>query len=74
LLIVAGILGEALANCGNGIREEKEACDDGNLVDGDGCSSDCLTVDANFDCLSKSDDPYLPSYAIDSICLPKEKS
>ncbi|RMG93971.1 MAG: hypothetical protein D6705_17385 [Deltaproteobacteria bacterium] len=27
--------------CGNGILEEGEACDDGNLVDADGCEADC---------------------------------
>lgn len=27
--------------CGNSTVEWKEACDDGNLVDGDGCDSDC---------------------------------
>ena len=27
------------AACGNGITEASEACDDGNLLDGDGCSS-----------------------------------
>ncbi len=27
--------------CGNGIREVGELCDDGNLVEGDGCSNDC---------------------------------
>jgi cysteine-rich repeat protein len=27
--------------CGDGIRDEGEECDDGNTVDGDGCSSDC---------------------------------
>ena len=27
--------------CGNGIIESGEQCDDGNLVDGDGCSSTC---------------------------------
>jgi cysteine-rich repeat protein len=27
--------------CGNGIREPDELCDDGNLVEGDGCSNDC---------------------------------
>jgi len=25
--------------CGNGIIEEYETCDDGNMVGGDGCSS-----------------------------------
>jgi cysteine-rich repeat protein len=28
--------------CGDGRLDEDEACDDGNLVDGDGCSSRCL--------------------------------
>jgi cysteine-rich repeat protein len=27
--------------CGNGLAEPPELCDDGNLVDGDGCSSTC---------------------------------
>jgi len=31
----------APAICGNGIVEEGESCDDGNLIDGDGCSSVC---------------------------------
>ena len=30
--------------CGNGIVEEGEACDDGNNEDGDYCSADCKTV------------------------------
>jgi hypothetical protein len=31
--------------CGNGVAEGIEQCDDGNLIDGDGCSSTC-TVEA----------------------------
>jgi cysteine-rich repeat protein len=27
--------------CGNGIVSEDEVCDDGNIIDRDGCSSDC---------------------------------
>ncbi|HXS15959.1 MAG TPA: DUF4215 domain-containing protein, partial [Polyangiaceae bacterium] len=27
--------------CGNGARDEGEACDDGNVKDGDGCSENC---------------------------------
>lgn len=29
------------AQCGNGVAELPEACDDGNTVDGDGCSATC---------------------------------
>jgi spore coat protein A len=31
--------------CGNGELEPTEECDDGNTVDGDGCSADCLIED-----------------------------
>jgi 3-phytase len=30
-------------NCGNGVTEGSEECDDGNTDSGDGCSSDCKT-------------------------------
>lgn len=30
------------AYCGNGIVEEGEECDDGNMINGDGCSAQCL--------------------------------
>lgn len=32
---------ECPATCGDGIKGEKEECDDGNVVDGDGCSNGC---------------------------------
>lgn len=32
------------ATCGNGTREPGEACDDGNVIDGDPCSADCRTA------------------------------
>lgn len=31
--------------CGDSIRQASEACDDGNKVDGDGCSSDCRSTE-----------------------------
>jgi cysteine-rich repeat protein len=31
----------AAQGCGNGVREEGEGCDDGNLVDEDGCTARC---------------------------------
>lgn len=47
------------ATCGNGIVETAEECDDGNLTDRDGCSSECtieeilpelqLTVDTSYE-------------------------
>jgi cysteine-rich repeat protein len=39
-----GIIGD-LPECGNGIVQQGEFCDDGNTVDGDCCSSSC-TVEA----------------------------
>jgi len=38
-----------VSNCGDGIKTGAEPCDDGNLVDGDGCSSTC-TVEDGFTC------------------------
>jgi len=35
--------------CGDGIRAEREQCDDADLMDGDGCSSEC-TVEENYQC------------------------
>jgi cysteine-rich repeat protein len=36
------LLGEPLGECGNGVQEFNETCDDGNKVTGDGCSSACF--------------------------------
>lgn len=36
-----------LQTCGNGVREASEECDDGNTVDGDGCSAVCLRTCAS---------------------------
>jgi len=44
--------------CGNGVREGSEACDDGNLVSGDGCSSTCS---------SGGNPPYDPPPVISNI-------
>lgn len=35
--------------CGNGLIDVPETCDDGNVADGDGCSSMC-TVEPDFEC------------------------
>ena len=33
--------------CGNGVIEYPESCDDGNTVDGDGCSAECEDTGPN---------------------------
>jgi cysteine-rich repeat protein len=40
------------STCGDGTGEGAEECDDGNTAVGDGCSADCLTVEAGFECPS----------------------
>jgi cysteine-rich repeat protein len=35
--------------CGNAVREAGEACDDGNVTNGDGCDSEC-DVEPGFEC------------------------
>jgi fibro-slime domain-containing protein len=46
----AGGGSQAPAGCGDGKRSQDEACDDGNRVSGDGCSADCLGIEAGFAC------------------------
>jgi cysteine-rich repeat protein len=41
---------EALASCGNGTKIVAEACDDGNIVGGDGCSATC-TIESGYSCV-----------------------
>ena len=36
--------------CGNGVVEDGEACDDGNSVSGDGCSTDCKAIEPGYVC------------------------
>ena len=37
--------GTTAAECGNGVREIGEACDDANTVGGDGCEADCAVTE-----------------------------
>ncbi|HKO51959.1 MAG TPA: DUF4215 domain-containing protein [Polyangiaceae bacterium] len=36
--------------CGDGMLTEDEACDDGNVADGDGCQGNCLATMPGFSC------------------------
>jgi len=49
--------------CGNGRRECGEACDDGNLLNGDGCSESCVAEDNDGDGVIDADDncPLIPN-------------
>jgi cysteine-rich repeat protein len=38
------------ASCGNGTLSDDETCDDGNTLGTDGCSADCKTVEAGWEC------------------------
>lgn len=37
--------------CGDGVVSGDEACDDGNTESGDGCASDCLSIEDGYTCL-----------------------
>ena len=52
-LLVAGVLWAriAAADCGDGVVEAGETCDDGNLVAGDCCASTCTTEPAGSGCV-----------------------
>ena len=36
--------------CGDGLTQDDEACDDGNRLDGDGCSGNCLVIENGYTC------------------------
>jgi cysteine-rich repeat protein len=44
---VTATIHTSVGNCGNGIRNSDEACDDGNNNDGDGCSAQCTVENGN---------------------------
>jgi cysteine-rich repeat protein len=51
VLLVAGhAVAQPAPICGNGVVEPPETCDDGNLVDGDGCSALCQVENLPPDC------------------------
>jgi cysteine-rich repeat protein len=54
--------------CGDGIVLMVENCDDGNLINGDGCSSSC-TTETNFECSNAPLKPSLCSLLFFTITL-----
>ncbi|CAI2384187.1 unnamed protein product [Moneuplotes crassus] len=54
--------------CSDGIQTSNEMCDDGNTIDGDGCSSDCKTIETNHICVYDS----ILSKDVCSACLQTE--
>jgi|LauGreDrversion4_2_1035121.scaffolds.fasta_scaffold35030_4 cysteine-rich repeat protein len=47
--MIMGSSGQCNEICGDGLNFGLNECDDGNMVDGDGCSSDCA-IERNWDC------------------------
>jgi cysteine-rich repeat protein len=43
------LLCRSVADCGNGVLDPREQCDDGNTNNGDGCNSFCQ-IEANYEC------------------------
>ena len=52
--------------CGNTVRGSAEACDDGNMVGGDGCSADCKTVETGWKC------PLAGGVCVPTVCGNKQ--
>jgi len=58
--------------CGDGVRTQDEACDDGNTVSGDGCSSDCRTVDPGYSCIPVGKPCHRVARCGDGVLVPPE--
>ena len=52
--------------CGDGVLAANEKCDDGNVTDGDGCTSKCK-VEFSFKCSGAPSVCIIPSYCGDGI-------
>jgi cysteine-rich repeat protein len=58
-------------NCGDGATDPGEDCDDGNLLDGDGCSSECIVENGMQECLLVPDPMTCTDCLNGFCCSPK---
>jgi cysteine-rich repeat protein len=62
---------EPISNCGNGMLDPNEDCDDGNAVSGDGCESECVfSCRTNAGCDDKDPCNGEETCAADHTCKP----
>src|SRR6185436_19193618 len=60
----------AMALCGNGVIEPPEICDDANLVDGDGCDSNCTPTSCGNRIVTIGEECDDGNLASDDCCSP----
>jgi cysteine-rich repeat protein len=60
---------DCVPSCGNGLLEGTEQCDDGNLLNGDGCSSSCTVESPAQICLTNIGDDNACSHCNCDKCL-----
>src|SRR5690349_18615383 len=46
-----------VTTCGDGVVDEREVCDDGNVVSGDGCRADCAKTEMCGDAIVDANEP-----------------
>jgi fibro-slime domain-containing protein len=60
-------------NCGDGVLDNNEACDDGNKVSGDGCSANCLRVEPGYSCVPAGQLCHQIAHCGDGVLVPPEQ-
>jgi cysteine-rich repeat protein len=62
--------GEGGADCGDGVLDEGEECDDGNHTNGDGCSADCMKEEICTDLIDNDGDDLVDCFDPDCAACP----
>lgn len=60
-------------NCGDGKRDEDEACDDGNLSSGDGCADNCRYIEPGYICPTPGEPCRRFAKCGDGVVVPPEQ-